>query len=530
MTKKILLTSVFKPFGVDNVYSRKESKIEIYHNQLTKNQGIYSLRSFMSTFGLHAIANNIDAPATVLDFPTLGRFTREIKKGYNIVGIGAILPNFQKVKKMVEIIRAVSPQTTVVLGGFCAAIPDIQETMGVDYVCLGEGIQFMRHLLGEPEGFEFKNPDTGIENREIFGVPLRFSRHPYIVVGLGCSYGCDFCAPSHFFGKRHIRFFKDGKTLFEEIERVSRIFKSEIVSLMGDDNFLLDEKRAEELRQCVVQSGKTYSLFIFSSADKIAVFGAERLAEMGVNVIWIGRESRFSNYSKNRGVDLKKIVAELRAYGIKVILSSILLTDEHTLENIETDIQDHLDCRPVFSQFAFFSPSPGTPLFDRMEKENRILTAIPFEEWHAFKQPWFIHPAFNLTEAEKIQTDAYDRDFYELGPSLMRYFEVEYEGWKNLKDSDKPHLAARAEYFADNMRQYKIILYAMQLLLRDADMKKRVCEVLEKIESSFGKTAGFEKTAAWGLYAFGRSREIRTRLWGDTLQPPTRIVRYKGRD
>lgn len=527
MTKKILLTSVFKPFGVDGIYSRKESKIEIYHNQLTKNQGIYSLRSFMSTFGLHAIANNIDTPATVLDFPTLRRFTREVKKNYDIIGIGAILPNFQKVKKMVEIIRAVSPRTTIVLGGFCAALPDIKKIMDVDHVCLGEGIQFMRHLLGQAETFEFKNPDAGIENREIFGVPLRMSRHPYIVVGLGCSYGCDFCAPSHFFGKRHIRFFKDGKSLFKEIQRASKFFKSEIVSLMGDDNFLLDLQRAEELRQCIVESGEAYRLFIFGSADRVAAFGAERLAEMGVNVIWIGRESRFIDYPKNRGVDLKALIGELRQYGIKVILSSILLTDEHTRENIEADIQDHLDCRPVFSQFAFYSPCPGTPLFDRMEKENRILTAIPFEEWHAFKQPWFIHPAFGLAEAEKIQTDAYDRDFYELGPSLMRYIEVEYEGWKNMKDSEKPHLAARAAYFAGHMRQYKIILYAMGLLLRDAGMKQRAGEVLGKIEAALGRVSAFEKTAARGLYVFGRSREVRTRLWGDALQPPTRVTHYR---
>jgi len=35
----ILLTSVFKPFGVDNVFSRRESKIELFHNQL--NQQIF---------------------------------------------------------------------------------------------------------------------------------------------------------------------------------------------------------------------------------------------------------------------------------------------------------------------------------------------------------------------------------------------------------------------------------------------------------------------------------------------------------
>ena len=44
MPPRVLLSSVFKPFGVDGIYGRKESKIELFHNQLTKAQGVFSLR------------------------------------------------------------------------------------------------------------------------------------------------------------------------------------------------------------------------------------------------------------------------------------------------------------------------------------------------------------------------------------------------------------------------------------------------------------------------------------------------------
>lgn len=529
MNKRVLLSSVYKPFGVDRIDARKDSKIELYHNQLTKYQGIYSMRSFMNSFGLHAIANNLDTPATVLDFPTLKRFEKEVARGYDIIGIGAIIPNFQKVKVMVEAARRISPGATIVLGGFCATIPDIKEIMDVDYVCVGEGIGFMRQLLGQPEAFDFINPDVFHADREILGVPIRFIRYPHIVVGLGCSYGCDFCSPSHFFGRRHLRFFRSGKDLFAEIKRVCRRFRTDTVSFIGDDNFLLDLNRAEELRQCVVESGNNYRLFLFGSADKVAAFGAERLAEMGVNIIWIGRESRFSPYKKNEGLSIKAIVADLRAYGIKVILSSILLTDTHTRENIKEDINDHLSCGPVFSQFAFLSPVPGTPLYDDLAGNNRVLTAIPFEEWHAFKQPWFVHPEFNLTAAEAIQKKAYERDFQELGPSLMRYIDVEFQGWKHMKDAANPHLVRRAGYFAGEMKKYRILLLAMHRLARNGRMRQQTGDLLAEIEAAFGPSTAFEKTAAAGIYAFGRFREMRTRLAGDALQPPTRVVHYKGR-
>jgi len=385
MPPRVLLSSVFKPFGVDNVYSRKDSKIELYHNQITKYQGIFSMRGFMNSFGLHAIANNIEVPANVLDFPTLGRFRRELSKGYDVVGIGSIMPNFQKVKRMVEDVRELSPRSTVVVGGFCATIPNIEKMLDVDHVCVGEGISFMRDLLGLPSEFKFNNPDVFAESRELFGAPIFGIKNPHVIVGLGCSYGCDFCCPSHFFGRRHLKFYHRGDELFDEMVRVERRFRSNMICFIGDDNFLLDQKRAEELRKRVVESGRIFDLMIFGSADKVIEFGAEKLAEMGVGIIWIGREGKSYNHRKSRGGSIKDVVAELRSFGIKTILSSILLLPEHTRDNITEDVDEHIACGPAFSQFAHYSPMPGTALYDRMEEEGEILMNIPYEEWHAFK-------------------------------------------------------------------------------------------------------------------------------------------------
>jgi hypothetical protein len=526
MKPRVLLSSVFKPFSVDSIYSRADSKIELYHNQITKYQGVFSMRSFMDSFGLHVIANNIDVPTTVLDFPTLPRFIREVKKGYDVIGISGIMPNFQKIKKMTETVREISPHSTLVVGGFCAGLPDINKMMDIDHVCLGEGIGFMRRLLGLPEPFTFKNPNVVSQMREVLGVPLRHADTPHIVVGLGCSYGCDFCSPSHFFGRRHIKFFKNGRDLFEEMVRVKRRFKTNIVSFIGDDNFLLDRQRAEELRECVIASGEIFNIFLFGSADKVIEFGPERLAEMGTALVWMGREGKFSSYAKNRGVNLKALLAELRSVGIKTILSSILLLDEHTKENIEEDIDEHLSCNPVFSQFAHYSPVPGTPLYDRLEKEGRILHQIPLEEWHAFRQPWFIHPSFSLVEAEKVQGRAYTRDFLELGPSSLRFIAVDHEGWRNLKDSDKPHLRKRAQAVAAQGWKLQSIALAIRRLAPTDHIRDLADNVLAGISRDFGPPGLVPQSIAAGLHLSGRVREWRTACFGDAIQPLTRLVKY----
>jgi hypothetical protein len=511
---KVLFSSVFKPFAeADNLYSRVDSKIELWHNQVTKYQGVFSPRAHYPSFGLHAIANNLGTPSTVLDFPSLPRFIEEVKKGYDYIGIGSIGANFNKVKCMTEEIRRWSPKTKIIIGGFCAMIENLEKMLEVDYICRGEGISFMRELLGLPPEFKFRQPDTYSWPREILGVPIFWGKKdPMLIVGLGCPYGCDFCSPSHFFGKKHIKFLKTGQDVFDEIVRLGKLCKADMFSLMGDDNFLADKKRARELHDLVLASNLQFNLFLFASANLVAEWEPEELAEMGVN----------------DNIDIKGLLANLRTVGIKVILSSILLLDCHTKENIWEDVEGHLACKPTLSQFAFYSPAPGTPLYERLKEEGRLLTSIPFEEWHAFKQPVFAHPHFSLLEGEKIQEKAYLEDFHRLGPSMVRTIDTEVEGYLNLKDSKRPFLRDRAEFLARNFSAYRVVLKASEHLVPRPEMKKYVQEVQSRLESASRGITLLERTEALGLTGFGKVRQWRTAHWGDAIQPKTRLVHYEG--
>jgi len=526
----VLFSSVFKPFAeADNLYSRLDSKIELFHNQLTKYQGVFSPRVHYNTFGLHAIANNLGVPSMVLDYPTLPRFISELKKGYDYVGIGSIMPNFAKVKRMAEEIRKWSPQTKIVIGGFCAAIENLRQKLEVDYICQGEGISFMRELLGLSPEFEFRQPEVYSETREVLGVPFFWGDyHPYLIVGLGCAYGCDFCSPSHFFGRKHIKLMKSGAQIMAELERLGQKFHSHTFCLIGDDNFLIDKKRAKELHGLVKKSGKQFNIYLFASADLVSEWAPMELAEMGICNIWIGRESRFAPYAKNRNIDMRALLDELRKAGIKVVLSSILLMDFHTRENIREDIEDHIAARPAFSQFSFYSPLPQTPLYQRLKEEGRLLFDIPFEEWHAFKQPWFIHPEFSLEEAEKVQEQAYRDDFNRLGPSIVRVIRDDLEGYLQLRKSSRPQLKARAEFISQNFSRYRAILRGCEMLAPSREMKEFIREIRLRLEAETRKSSALENLEALGLFGFGEARSLRTRFFGDAIQPKTRVWRYKG--
>ena len=110
---KLLLTSVFGPYGVDDAYGRKENIMELFHNQVTREQGVFSLRINHQSAGLHLIAENIRIPTMVLDFPSKKRFRDEVKKGYDYIGISFIVPNFVKAREMARMIRKLSPRTRI---------------------------------------------------------------------------------------------------------------------------------------------------------------------------------------------------------------------------------------------------------------------------------------------------------------------------------------------------------------------------------------------------------------------------------
>lgn len=522
---RILLAGPFKPFAVDDIYSRAESIPELFHNQLTHFQGVYSPRKHYPTYGLHLIAANVPADVTVLDWPTFPRFVAEIKKGYDYVGIGSIIPNFQKVKRMVEAIREHAPQSKVMIGGFCATVPQLDKIMDVDYVCVGEGISFVRELLGFPPEFDFVHPDVGDVTVQVLGIPMR-SYLPSIVTSLGCNRSCDFCSPTHFFGRRHVTLMRTGGQVFNEMERLGKKYKTTAFGLVGDDNFLANVPRAKELRECLIKSGRPYSYGTFGSADTILKFTPQELAEMGIDSIWIGRESKFEPYDKNEGVDMAALVDSLKEWGIRVILSSILLLDSHTRDNIWEEIDDHIACAPTFSQFSHLSPAPGTPLWERMEEEGRLLPSIPFEDCHAFKQPWFKHPHFSLKEAEDIQREAYLKDLNTLGPSLARLVHTTVRGYKTWLETDSPPLLARAREIERRLWFYKSAIYDMELLAGDRALRSVISELRADVERMTGPVSAVEKAMGAGASLIGWYRKLYNRMFSDVLQPRTTVTHY----
>src|SRR5579864_8941303 len=148
---RVLLSSVFGPYAQDDDFgSRSINPMELYHNQVTRMQNEFSIRMFHRSWGLMMIQENISAPSTLLDFPTRAAFARELtQRHYDIVGISSIIVNIGKVREMCRMVRALSPASTIVVGGHVTAIPGIERLIDADHIVRGDGIAWMRGFLSE---------------------------------------------------------------------------------------------------------------------------------------------------------------------------------------------------------------------------------------------------------------------------------------------------------------------------------------------------------------------------------------------
>src|SRR5258708_13484504 len=124
---RVLLTSVFGPYAQDDEFgSRRINPMKLYHNQVTRAQGSFSLRMFHRSWGIMMIQENISAPCSVLDFPTRNAFARELTTNhYDIVGISSIIVNVLKVREMCRMVRELSPDSVIVLVGHVTPIPSL---------------------------------------------------------------------------------------------------------------------------------------------------------------------------------------------------------------------------------------------------------------------------------------------------------------------------------------------------------------------------------------------------------------------
>jgi radical SAM superfamily enzyme YgiQ (UPF0313 family) len=283
-----------------------------------------------------------------------------------------------------------------------------------------------------------------------------------------------------------------------------------------------------QLLERMKRAGKSWSLYVFSSVNAIRQYSMEELVQLGVSWIWLGLESPRSSYAKLRNSDTRALATELRQHGIKLLGSTIVGLEHHTPENIAEEIEHAVAHGTDFHQFMLYTPVPGTPLFEQMQLEGRMLEGVDLADIHGQHKFNFEHAAISRDESKRLLDWAFRFDFERNGPSLFRICETIFQGWKRYSDHPEERVRLRVANEAAKLRTtYNAALWAMEKRLRksNAIVAARIRELRQEIEREFGVATRLMRIVAGPILLWTSKREEWQLLRGKTYEPPTFVDR-----
>jgi radical SAM superfamily enzyme YgiQ (UPF0313 family) len=318
----------------------------------------------------------------------------------------------------------------VVMGGFHATLLPGEVAEFADAVVLGEAESVWLELLDDFQAGRLKKiyksggrPDLkGMKpDRRIFRgkryLPVRL-----VEAGRGCHFKCDFCAVTSVYSASQTR------------RPVDEIL-SELRSLNGDGNliFFVDDNITSNMAEAKAffRALAPLKLRWVSQASINAAFDEEFLtliAASGCQGVLIGFESLNPANLKdmNKGFNLmgggfRQALKNLRRHHIRLYSTFVFGYDHDDEDSFRETTEFAREQAFYIAAFNHLTPFPGTPLYERLKKEGRLLY-----------DAWWLDPTYSYNRipfapkkltAERLQQLCVKArsDFYGWGSMLRRF-------------------------------------------------------------------------------------------------------------
>jgi len=198
----------------------------------------------------------------------------------------------------------------------------------------------------------------------------------------GCPFNCDFCSVIHMFGRR-VR-----ARAIENVLDELKSYQGRGSVFFYDDNFVVDKRRTKALLRGMIERDLTPPWSAQMRAE--AVYKDKRTGELdhellelmrdsGCTMVYCGFESvsqaTLDVYNKHQSVrDVRDSVRAFHDHGIHVHGMFVLGADTDDTIIFDQTVDFALENRIDTVQFLMLTPCPGTPFYERMVEEDRLLT------------------------------------------------------------------------------------------------------------------------------------------------------------
>lgn len=317
---------------------------------------------------------------------------------YDVVGISFFTAAAPRAYALADTFR--KKGSTVILGGYHASALPIEAKRHADAVVIGEAEQLWPQVLddieqGKPRAF-YRSPHP-VPTHSIPGA-TQTSIPGMIKIGgaeatRGCPFGCEFCALSNSpFGRQYRK-----KPVDQVVGEIAAMPHKYFV--FYDASMSVDKAYAKALFTRLGGINKKFAAF--GHASMVDDEDLLRLAAEAGCIAWdIGFESIYQQtidrLDKRSNVVQKyaTVVEKLHDHNMSVIGSFAFGFDEHTTAVFDKTLEavHHWDIDSL--GITILTPLPGTRLYDRLERENRILTKdwSQYDLYHVVFQPKHMTP------------------------------------------------------------------------------------------------------------------------------------------
>jgi len=324
---------------------------------------------------------------------------------------------------------------TVVAGGFHPTLCPDDARPHFDAIVVGDAEGAWPRLLADAEAgrlqplYHNETPcdlaAAPVPRRDLTSATARHYVTTHAVqTGRGCRHGCRYCSIAAFHGRTHRS--RPLAHVLAELRSVPRDF------MFVDDNIIADPDYARRLFRAMAPMGKRWvSQCSLKIADDPELLRLARAA--GCRGLFIGIETvdQANLDALDKGFNDTRLyrqrIAAIRRQGIGIVAGMIVGLDSDDVGVFQRTLRFlqgmHIDAL----QLNILTPLPGTPLFDDLERQGRVVD----RDWRHYDfRHCVLQPAGMTARQLQDGADWLYRQFYRLDRILWRFLRGAFTlGW-----------------------------------------------------------------------------------------------------
>jgi radical SAM superfamily enzyme YgiQ (UPF0313 family) len=276
----------------------------------------------------------------------------------------------------------------VVMGGPHVTVLPEEALQYCGSVVVGEGEACWEEVLQDAEHNSLKQR-YGKRNGDydLAGAPipafelLDISKYNRLTIqtSRGCPFLCEFCAASTTLTNRYKQ--KPISNVLQEIDKILRIWEHPFIEFADDNSFvnhtywktLLPELREKSLRWfaetdlSLANDEELLDLMRETGCAQVLI-GLESPVEAGLHGVELRSDWKFKHLAR-----YKEAIRTIQSHGITVNGCFVIGLDGHTKDIFEEVFTFVKDSGLYEVQITLMTPFPGTPLYSRLQQEDRLI-------------------------------------------------------------------------------------------------------------------------------------------------------------